>query len=131
MSHEARAGAGESVAIVTGATRGIGLALGVGVHVVCPDVVDTSIFDRALDTASYSYRQTISRHLGRAISAEDAARHTLAGVRKGRAVIYTPPRSRTLGTFGRLFPSFVARQVAARMAPPVAAAERAVEGRSE
>ncbi len=97
---------------------------GVGVHVVCPDVVDTNIFDHALDTASYSYRATIARHLGRAISAEDAARHALAGVRRGRAVIYTPPRSRALGTLGRLFPTFIARQVALRMAPGAPAAPR-------
>jgi short-subunit dehydrogenase len=90
---------------------------GVGVHVVCPDVVDTQIFDRALDTPSYSYRSTITRHAGRAITAEEAARHVLAGVRKGRSVIYTPPRSSVLGALGKMFPTFLARQIAARMAP--------------
>jgi NAD(P)-dependent dehydrogenase (short-subunit alcohol dehydrogenase family) len=90
---------------------------GVGVHVVCPDLVDTTIFDGALDTAGYSYRKTVNRHLGRAISAEEAARHVLAGVKKGQGIIYTPPRSSLLGAFGRMFPSFLARQVAFRMAP--------------
>jgi NAD(P)-dependent dehydrogenase (short-subunit alcohol dehydrogenase family) len=90
---------------------------GVGVHVVCPDIVDTSIFDHALDNAAYSYRGAISRHMGRAISAEEAARHVLDGVKRGRSVIYTPPRSSILGAVGKLFPSFIGKQVAARMAP--------------
>ncbi len=90
---------------------------GVGVHVVCPDLVDTGIFEHALDTPAYSYRGAVSRHIRRAISVEEAARHTLAGLEKGRAVIYTPPRSALLGAIGKLFPSFLARQVAARMAP--------------
>ena len=94
---------------------------GVGVHVVCPDVVDTGIFDHALDAAGYSYRTVIARHSGRAITAEDAARHLLLGVKKGRGIIYTPPRSAVLGLLGRMFPSFIARQVASRMAPGEAA----------
>jgi short-subunit dehydrogenase len=98
---------------------------GVGVHVVCPDVVDTNIFDHALDTASYSYRATIARHIGRAIAPADAARHALAGVRRGQAVIYTPPSSRALGLIGKIFPSFIAKQVATRMAPRVLPTENA------
>jgi short-subunit dehydrogenase len=90
---------------------------GVHAHVVCPDVVDTGIFDRADDTAGYSYRSIINRHLGRAITAEAAARGIVDGVRRDRAVIYTPERSRAVGTLGRIFPSFIARQVAMRMAP--------------
>jgi NAD(P)-dependent dehydrogenase (short-subunit alcohol dehydrogenase family) len=90
---------------------------GVGVHVVCPDIVDTTIFDHALDTAGYSYRSAIARHAGRAITPEEAARHALAGVRKGRSVIYTPPRSSMLGALGKMFPTFIARQIAARMGP--------------
>jgi short-subunit dehydrogenase len=106
---------------------------GVGVHVVCPDVVDTEIFDRALDTAAYSYKSAIARHAGRAITADEAARHVLAGVAKGRAVVYTPPRSRVLGTIGRMFPSFIGKQVAARMAPAadMTAAIQANERRAE
>jgi len=99
---------------------------GVGVHVVCPDVVDTGIFDHALDAAGYSYRSVIARHRGRAITADEAARHMLVGVKKGRAIIYAPPRSAALGLLGRMFPGFIARQVAPRMAPvrnaPVAGA---------
>jgi short-subunit dehydrogenase len=90
---------------------------GVGVHVVCPDVVATGIFDRADDTRGYSYRQVISRHMGRAISAADAARYVLTGARKELPIIYAPPRSRALGAVGRIFPSLIARQVAMRMAP--------------
>jgi short-subunit dehydrogenase len=90
---------------------------GVGAHVVCPDVVDTGIFDRAIDNEGYSYRQIINRHLGRAISAEAAARCVVDGVRKDRAVIYAPGRSRVVGAVGKMFPSFIARQVALRMAP--------------
>jgi short-subunit dehydrogenase len=90
---------------------------GVGVHVVCPDLVDTTIFDHSLDTAAYSYRRAVARHAGRAITAEEAARHVLAGVRKGRGVIYTPPRSSMLGAVGKIFPTFIARQIAARMRP--------------
>jgi short-subunit dehydrogenase len=92
-------------------------AHGVGAHVVCPDIVDTGIFDRAMDNQGYSYRQVITRHMSRAISAEEAAGQVIAGVRKDRAVIYTPPRSRAIGTVGRIFPSFIARQVAVRMGP--------------
>ncbi|HEY2511440.1 MAG TPA: SDR family oxidoreductase [Polyangiaceae bacterium] len=95
---------------------------GVGVHVVCPDIVDTSIFDRALDTSGYSYRAAVTRHIGRAITAEEAARHVLTGLRRGRAVIYTPPRSSLLGAVGKMFPTFIARQVASRMAPAAAPA---------
>src|SRR5262249_40584087 len=87
------------------AAFGVSLALreelaphGVGVHVVCPDVVDTGIFDHAIDNAGYSYRNVITRHIGRAISAGEAARHVIAGVASDRAVIYTPPRSRAIGT---------------------------------
>jgi short-subunit dehydrogenase len=90
---------------------------GVGVHVVCPDVVDTEIFDRAVDNSGYSYRNVINRHLSRAITASDAARHVLDGVARDRAVIYAPPRSRALGTVAKIFPTFIARQVAMRMAP--------------
>jgi short-subunit dehydrogenase len=90
---------------------------GVGVHVVCPDVVATEIFDRAGNTHDYSYRRVIDRHMGRAISAADAARHVVSGVRKEQPIIYAPPRSRVLGAVGRIFPSLVARQVAARMGP--------------
>jgi short-subunit dehydrogenase len=104
------------------AVFGLSLALreelrahGVGVHVVCPDIVDTGIFDHAIDTANYSYRRMIDRHFGRAISARDAARYVLAGVARDQPIIYTPPRSRALGLMGRLFPSFVARQVGLRM----------------
>jgi short-subunit dehydrogenase len=92
-------------------------ALKVGVHVVCPDIVDTEIFDRAMDNDGYSYRKVITRHIGRAITARDAARHLIAGVERDRAVIYPPPSSRALGALGRLLPGFIARQVAARMAP--------------
>jgi short-subunit dehydrogenase len=95
---------------------------GVGVHVVCPDLVATTIFDGALDAGGYSYRNAVNRHMGRAISAEEAARHVLAGVKRGRGVIYTPPRSSVLGTLGRIFPGFIARQVATRMAPESGAA---------
>jgi short-subunit dehydrogenase len=109
------------------AVFGLSLALreelaphGVSVHVVCPDVVDTSIFDRALDAQGYSYRNTIARHAGRAITAEESARHILAGIKKGRSVIYTPPRSSLLGAVGKMFPSFIARQIAVRMAPDAA-----------
>lgn len=104
------------------AVFGLSLALreelrahGVGVHVVCPDIVDTGIFDRAVDNADYSYRRVIDRHFGRAISARDAARHLLAGVARDQAIIYAPPRSRAIGTLGRLFPNFFARQVGLRM----------------
>jgi short-subunit dehydrogenase len=104
------------------AVFGLSLALreelrahGVGVHVVCPDIVDTGIFDRAIDNAGYSYRRIIDRHFSRAISAREAARHVLAGVARDQPIIYTPPRSRALGTLGRLFPSFFARQVGLRM----------------
>jgi NAD(P)-dependent dehydrogenase (short-subunit alcohol dehydrogenase family) len=90
---------------------------GVGVHVVCPDIVDTTIFDHALDAGGYSYRSAIARHAGRAISAEEAARHVLTGVRKGRGIIYAPPRSSMLGAVGKMFPTFIARQIAIRMAP--------------
>jgi short-subunit dehydrogenase len=88
---------------------------GVSVHVVCPDVVDTAIFDRAIDNQGYSYRHVIDRHMSRAITAHEAARYVLSGVEKDRAVIYTPPRSRAIGTLGKIFPSFIARQVAQRM----------------
>ena len=104
------------------AVFGLSLALreelrehGVGVHVVCPDIVDTGIFDRAIDNANYSYRRVIDRLFSRAISARDAARHVLDGVARDQAIIYTPPRSRIVGTLGRLFPSFFARQVGIRM----------------
>jgi short-subunit dehydrogenase len=88
---------------------------GVSVHVLCPDIVDTGIFERALDNDGYSYAGVIRRHFGRAISPETAVRHLLAGVARDEAVIYAPRRSRALGTLGRLFPSFFARQVALRM----------------
>jgi short-subunit dehydrogenase len=106
------------------AVFGLSLALreelrpyGVGVHVVCPDLVATEIFDGSIDNEGYSYRQIVNRHMGRAISAEEAARHVISGVRKDLPIIYAPPRSRALGAVGRLFPSIVARQIAARMAP--------------
>jgi NAD(P)-dependent dehydrogenase (short-subunit alcohol dehydrogenase family) len=102
---------------------------GIAVHVVCPDLVDTGIFDGALDTAGYSYRSTVARHIGRAISAKEAARHLLAGVKKGQAVVYAPPRSSVLGLVGKMFPTFIARQVAARMAPAAAATGQATEAR--
>jgi short-subunit dehydrogenase len=90
---------------------------GVSAHVVCPDVVDTGIFDRADDNAGYSYRNIINRHLSRAITVEEAVGCIIAGVDKDRAVIYAPNRSRAIGAVGRMFPSFIARQVAMRMAP--------------
>lgn len=96
---------------------------GVGVHVFCPDIVDTGIFERALDNDGYSYAGIIQRHFSRAITPEAAARHLLDGVAREQAIVYAPPRSRVVGTLGRIWPTFFARQVALRMrAEPVPAA---------
>jgi len=92
---------------------------GVSAHVVCPDIVDTGIFDRSDDNADYSYRNAIDRFRWRTITVDKAARCIVAGVHKDRAVIYAPGFSGALGLLGKLFPSFTAHQVAALMAPRI------------
>lgn len=88
---------------------------GVGVHCFCPDIVDTGIFDSALDNAGYDYRSVIDRHAGRAIGADAAARCLVDGVARDAAIIYAPARSRLLGTLSRLAPSWLAHAAASRM----------------
>jgi short-subunit dehydrogenase len=90
---------------------------GVSAHVVCPDIVDTGIFDRSDDNADYSYRNVINRYRWRTIAVDKAVRCIVAGVDKDRAVIYAPGFSGALGLFGKMFPSFTAHQVATLMAP--------------
>ena len=90
---------------------------GVSAHVVCPDIVDTGIFDRSDDNADYSYRNVINRYRWRTIAVDKAVRCIVAGVDKDRAVIYAPGFSGALGLFGKMFPSFTAQQVATLMAP--------------
>ncbi len=84
-------------------------------HVFCPDIVDTGIFERALDNDGYSYAGIIQRHFSRAITPEAAARHLLDGVAAEQPIIYAPPRSRVVGTLSRILPAFFAHQVALRM----------------
>jgi short-subunit dehydrogenase len=77
---------------------------GVSVSVVCPAVVDTSIFDESRSRyVNFEVNKVLAIRRGVVLSAEDCAKKMLAGVRRNRAIILPGP-ARWLWLAHRYFP---------------------------
>jgi short-subunit dehydrogenase len=109
------------------AVVGLSLALaaeaagtGVSVHVACPGMIRTPIWERSEIRGDFDRRRALAR-VARAMTAETCANKILAGVDRGRALIPITAETRTLWLLQRLSPALslglhraVARLVRAR-----------------
>jgi short-subunit dehydrogenase len=93
------------------ALREEGRRRGVRVSVVLPGLVDTAIFERAINLERYDYAASIDRVPLRKISPEQAARATLEGVERNRPFIVYPGYNRAVIGLYRLFPRLMGRLV--------------------
>ena len=68
---------------------------GISVHLVCPGGVDTPLVETVeiagVDRTDPEIAKTVDQFRRHAVTAEEAARKTLEGVRKGRYFVYTSP----------------------------------------
>lgn len=100
---------------------GLGMSLrpelaldGIGVTVVCPGPVGTSLLDVPSATPGMSVRRYLTRAAGKPISAAALSAAVVKGVRKDRPLV-TPGRARVIWQLQRLFPVTTARQIARTM----------------
>jgi NAD(P)-dependent dehydrogenase (short-subunit alcohol dehydrogenase family) len=84
---------------------------GVRVSVVIPGVVDTGIFDSAVNLGSYDYQRKIDKlPMGR-LSPQRAARFILDGTAKNRSRIVFPFHNRVIVTLHRLAPALMGKLI--------------------
>jgi len=80
---------------------------GVSVSAVCPGLVDTGIFDAAVNIAEYNYRATVDAMPMSKVSSADAAKAILDGVRRDRALIIFPAVNRLILRLHHWFPRLI------------------------
>jgi NAD(P)-dependent dehydrogenase (short-subunit alcohol dehydrogenase family) len=95
---------------------------GVGVTVVCPGAVETSLLDRTAPSglpdpdSAPVVRDWVTRDAGRPCPAESVAADVLDAIAQDRAVVVTPRRARTIATAVRLAPGIADAMGARRVA---------------
>ena len=83
---------------------------GVGVTVVCPGPVETSLLDSAAITRGVDVRRYLCATAGKPISPADLAARTVGAVRRDRAMV-VPKRAGIIWRLNRLFPELVAGEI--------------------
>jgi short-subunit dehydrogenase len=94
---------------------------GVGVTVVCPGPVDTTLLDAVANTDGMDVRRYLTAAGGKPIAASKLADEVVTAVRHDRGVV-TPGRAATLRWLNRMAPGAVAKLGARGMRDEIVAA---------
>lgn len=86
-------------------------ATGVKVSVVLPGVVETGIFDSAINTKGYDYADTMKKVVVPSITADKAAAFICKGVQRNKEFITFPFYNRLIVLMYRLFPSLMSAAI--------------------
>lgn len=100
---------------------------GLNVTVVAPGVVKTPLFARSV-FATPAYQAAANRYLAQAeLQPQQVAQATLRAAAQGKRLAIIGPRARRMWLLRRLFPNWMARQIAARASRDLAAAHLELE----
>ena len=95
---------------------------GVGVHVICPGVIETPLLDTRGPAdlpdvmGGYDFRRYLTSLTGRPMPADRLAAYVLAGINKDHATIVAPASARAVWRLGRLSPGLLERATRSRVA---------------
>ncbi len=98
---------------------------GVGVTVVCPGPVETPLLEVAGATPGMQVRRHLTNAAGKPMRPEDLAAAVVDGVRRDRAQVIAPGRTRLIARLARWAPRATAKQLARAMDEEIAAARHA------